>query len=103
LAHLSWLDAVRREGDWEGWTLFFLEGVRTIADEAVDAARDLFVRVTQDRARVLEVGSSSLTATRLFELLPMHPIVTVARVTRLLGTTKPTATKAINDLVAARS
>lgn len=96
------LDAVRRDGDWEGWTRFFLEGVHTTANEAVDAARDLFVRVTQDRARVLAEGSSSITAVRLFELLPTHPIVTVARVTQLLETTKPTAAKAINDLIAAR-
>src|SRR5258708_5886274 len=29
------LNAVRVNGDWEGWTDFFLEGVATIADEAV--------------------------------------------------------------------
>ena len=29
------LDAVRIEGDWEGWLDFFLDGVATIADEAV--------------------------------------------------------------------
>ncbi len=93
------LSAVRTDGDWEGWTSFFLEGIQWTADEAVDTARDLFVLVTRDRASVLEGGGSSITAARLFELLPRHPFVTVAKVTQLLDTTKPTATKAVRDLV----
>src|SRR5262245_6589022 len=36
------LAEVRKSGDWEAWTDFFLEGVATIADEAVATARDLF-------------------------------------------------------------
>ena len=38
-------------------------------------------------------------AARLFEQLPQHPIVTIARVTSLLETTKPTANKAVTALV----
>ncbi len=43
----------------------------------------------------------SIFALRLFELLPRHPIVTVASAMKLVGTTKPTAGKAIELLVAA--
>ena len=93
------LNAVRVQGDWEGWVSFFLEGVATIADEAVSTARDLFAQVSTDRARVLGAGSSSIMAARLFEQLPQHPIVTIARVTTLLDTTKPTAAKAVAALV----
>ena len=38
---------------------------------------------------------------RLFELLPRHPIMTVASATKLLDTTKPTAGRAVELLVAA--
>ena len=41
------LGAVRTSGDWEGWTDFFLDGVATIADEAVTSARELFTLVTR--------------------------------------------------------
>ena len=95
------LDAVRTEGDWEGWIDFFLDGVATIADEAVVSARDLFALIGADRARVLESGTLSVSAVRLFEFLPPHPIVTVASVMRLLGASKPTATRAVETLVAA--
>lgn len=95
------LDAVRTAGDWEGWLDFFLDGVATTADETVMTARELFALVAADRAKVLALETTSLGALRLFEVLPTHPVVTVATVQRLLATTKPTAGRAIEGLVAA--
>ena len=95
------LTAVRTEGDLEGWTGFFLDGVATIADEAVASARELFAVVTADRARVLAQATTSVSAARLFELLPKHPIVTVAAAMKLIETSKPTATRAVETLAAA--
>jgi Fic family protein len=43
--------------------------------------------------------STSVGGVRLFELLPSHPIITVAKAVKLLNTTKPTAIKAISGLV----
>ena len=95
------LNAVRVEGDWEGWLDFFLDGVATIADEAVASARELFALVAADRARLLSQESTSVAGLRLFELLPRHPVVTVATVMRLVGTTRPTAGRAIESLAEA--
>jgi len=96
------LDAVRAGGDFEGWLKFFLEGIAVIADEAVAATRDLFALIASDRTKILGAPSTSVTAARLFELLPEHPIVSIAGVVRLLDTTKPTAAKAVDALVQAR-
>jgi Fic family protein len=95
------LNAVRVDGDWEGWLDFFLDGVATIADEAVASARELFALVTEDRARVLAGEGMSMGALRLFELLPRHPVVTVASAVKMLDTTKPTAGRAVDLLVGA--
>jgi Fic family protein len=95
------LNAVRSDGDWEGWLDFFLDGVATIADEAVASARELFALVAADRARVLAHAGMSVVALRLFEFLPRQPIATVASVMKLVATTKPTAGRAIELLVAA--
>jgi Fic family protein len=95
------LNGVRTKGDWEGWTAFFLEGVATIAEEAVQSARELFALVSRDRARILAAGKASVVSVRLFEELPRHPVVTVTGVVKLLETTKPTAAKAIALLEAA--
>jgi Fic family protein len=93
------LNAVRVDGDWEGWLDFFLDGVATIADEAVASARDLFALVAADRARVLAHEGMSIATLRLFEFLPRHPVVTVASAMKLVETTKPTAGRAIELLV----
>jgi Fic family protein len=95
------LSGVRVDGDWEGWTDFFLAGVATIADEGVASARDLFALVTADRGSVLQNDTTSAAAVRLLELLPRHPLVSVASVMKLLETSKPTAARAIDTLEAA--
>ena len=95
------LNAVRVDGDWEGWLDFFLDGVATIADEAVASARELFALVAEDRTRVVANDGMTVFALRLFELLPRHPIVTVASVIKLLDTSKPTARRAVALLVEA--
>ncbi len=92
------LDAVRAKGDWEGWLVFFLEGVAQVSREAVSTARTLFELVSLDRQRVLNQKSATLMSVRLFELLPDHPVVTTANAIELLGTTPPTAGKAISLL-----
>ncbi len=43
----------------------------------------------------------SVSAARLFERLPSHPIVTVATAMPLIGASKPTAIRAIETLIAA--
>ena len=92
------LGAVRMSGDWEGWTDFFLDGVATIADEAVTSARELFTLVTEDRTRALAHAGTSVAAIRLFELLPRQPVVTVAVAIKQLGVSKPTASRAVEAL-----
>jgi Fic family protein len=92
------LNAVRLEGAWDPWVSFFVEGISTIADEAADTARDLFILVNKDRARVLSAPNASVMAARLLDQLPRHPMVTIPAVVGLLGTTKPTAAKAIGVL-----
>ena len=93
------LSSVRTDGDWEGWVGFFLTCVKEAADDGVAAAGQLFQRLNQDRQRLTNHSSATVTALRLFERLSEHPIVTQALVMTLLETTKPTAHKTINTLV----
>ena len=101
-AHYPRLAAVRTDGDWEGWLDFFLDGVATIADEALATAQALFAQVTADRGRVLEQPGATLTAVQVFERLPNQPVVTVSGVVADVGVTKQTVGRAIDALVAAR-
>lgn len=95
------LGAIRTKGDWEGWLAYFLEGVAVVAEESLSMIGSLFEILTRDRTRYLNSGGATVTGARLFERLPQHPILTVKFATKICETTKPTATKAINSLVAA--
>ena len=95
------LSAIRTEGDWIGWMLFFLSGITLVADDATQRARNLYSRVSEDRQKLLATTAVTVTAIQLFERLPEHPVVTMPLVTRLLSTSKPTAGKAIDVLLQA--
>lgn len=92
------LGEVRNRGDWEAWLDFFLEGVATIAGEAVETARDVFALVSADRQRLFEASGASVVAVRLLDLLPVHPVISIPGIVKLLETTKPTAGKAVQLL-----
>jgi Fic family protein len=95
------LSAVREEGDWEGWLAFFMEGVATVADEAVATARRLHAILGENRARLLARDDATVFSLRLFEVLPQHPILTVNRVMEFLECSRPAASKAVRVLEAA--
>ena len=92
------LAAVRTNGDWEGWTAFYLNCVREAADDGVNAARRLFGVLAADRSALTRSRTATVGAIRLLDHLPMHPVVTLQRVIQLLETTKPTALKAMDAL-----
>lgn len=89
------LSAVRTEGDWEGWTSFFLECVAEAADDAVSAAQQLFAVVSRDRKALTQDEEASVPAIRLFDLLPANPVITLPRAIELMGVSKPTAIRAL--------
>lgn len=89
---------VRTKGDWEGWTEFYLECVRESAEDGISAAKRLFDLLGKDRRTVVHHKATTVTAIRLFDKLPEHPIITLPRAMKLLKTTKPTAGKAIDAL-----
>jgi len=92
------LTAVRTEGDWEGWTTFFLECVRVAADDGVAAARAIHALTGRDRERVVGHERATIAAIRLFDHLPTNPVVTIPKASRMLSLTAPPARKAIGLL-----
>ena len=92
------LSGVRTEGDWEGWTAFFLECLADAADDGVRMAQAVHALVGRDRARIVREQRATIAAIRLLDLLPSKPVVTVPRASELLGLTAPPARKAIELL-----
>ncbi len=89
---------VSRDGCWEEWIGFFLEGVRSQATDAVQRARSLLqyrqecIDALCASGRVTEKGL--LLVDRLFE----HPAITVKGASELLGVTYQSANNWIERL-----
>ena len=94
-AHLA---RVRTDGDWEGWTAFFLDCVAEAAQDGVRVAQALHNLLGRDRARVLQHERATVAAIQLLDVLPRHPVMTVALATEVLRVTAPPARKAIELL-----
>jgi Fic family protein len=91
------LQAVRDRGDWEGWLSFFLSGVVQVSDEATETTRRVLVLRERHRSAITEeLGRAAGNGHRVHEALFHRPIVTVAAVQELTGTTFAAA----NQLVA---
>jgi Fic family protein len=96
-AYYDRLQAVRDRGDWEGWLAFFLRGVGEVADEAVQTARRILLLREAHRGAITErIGRAAGNGHRVLESLFDRPIVSVADVQRMTGTSYP----ASNNLVA---
>jgi Fic family protein len=91
------LQAIRDAGDWEGWLAFFLTGVGEVSAQATDTARRILaLREEHRRAIADQLGRAAGNGHRVLEYLYEHPIVSVADVQGLIGTTYTAA----NELVA---
>jgi Fic family protein len=90
------LQAVRDDGDWEGWLAFFLKGVAEVSVEATETARRILELREHHRVVIGDsFGRSASNALRVLEKLFRRPIVSVNDVQKWIGTTYPAA----NDLV----
>ncbi len=93
------LDLVRREGDWEAWLAFFLEGVRLTAQGAVETAQRLAAMFGDDRARIEQGGRRAGSALRVYDALKARPILSLPEICRTTGLSFPAAASGM-DLLA---
>lgn len=92
------LDAVRAEGDWEGWLLFFFDGVMATAQQAVDTAQRLLRLFNEDRERLRQSGRIAGTALQLHESFTRHPLRTMPTLGKELGLSKPTVQRGLDAM-----
>ena len=71
------LDHVRTSGDWEAWVAFFLEGVRVVADGAVQTTRRLLELFADDRGAIEQSGRRAGSALRVYAALRERPILSI--------------------------
>jgi Fic family protein len=86
-----------RDGDWEGWLMFFLRAVAETSDEATTTARSILALREDHRQRVATVAGAA--GLRLLDRLFEQPIVNVAWVRDEINVSWPTANRLIGQLV----
>ncbi len=93
------LQKVRKEGAWQEWLRFFLEGVKETSAQAVEAARSILERFEEDRLKIRDsLGQSANSALRMHEFLQENPVVTTSRAAEEMTISRPTITSALENL-----
>ncbi|MDB5538730.1 MAG: Fic family protein [Devosia sp.] len=94
------LQAVRDHGAWEEWLKFFIEGIRTVSDEATETARRIVALREAHRKLITDnFARAAASALTLLEDLFKHPVVSVKYVAELLGMTQAGANVLVRRMV----
>ena len=92
------LDGVRRDGDWEAWLDFFLQGVTETASSAVDTAHRLVSMFAEDQERIQTVGRSAGSLLRVHQVLKERAVVTIPTVCESAGLSFPAVSSSLGRL-----
>lgn len=92
------LDLVRREGDWETWLDFFLEGVERTASAAVETAQRLVRLFAEDAVRLRGLGRQAASALRVFDGLRARPVTDISGLCERAELAFPTTSRALDAL-----
>lgn len=98
-AYYEHLQAVRDHGDWEGWLAFFLRGVADVSAEAANTARRILALREEHRMAITAgLGRAAGNGHKVLETLFDRPIVTVADIESMTGTSYAAANKLVARL-----
>ena len=92
------LDAVRTQGDWEAWLLFFLEAVAVAANSAVETAARITVITKRDRAATQAAERTTGATVAVLDSLCEYPVSNINRVAAETGLSRPTVATALARL-----
>lgn len=92
------LQSVRKNGDWEGWVRFFLQGILETSQQSVDAAHEILGLFEIDRKRIASLKQQANAPLRVHEVLQKKPIVSIATVVKELSMSFPTVMNGMQRL-----
>lgn len=87
-----------REGDWEAWLEFFLDGVRETAQSAVDTTRQILELFPIDEEKISQQGRKAGSALRVHTIFKRQPILSHKVASEQAGLSYPAVASAIELL-----
>ena len=101
-AYYDRLQAVRDDGDWEGWVSFFLQGVVEVATDASETvSRVITLRDGLREQLTRDFGRRSGNAIQVLDNLFTYPLISVRDAVEITGLSQPAANRLVNDLAEA--
>jgi Fic family protein len=100
-AYFDGIEAYHNKGDLVPWLNFFLEGVATVAERAIETARNIEKLRERDVAKVQSLGRRAEVADKVLKQLYKLPIVNVRTVQEWTGQSRQSANNLVNTLVEA--
>ena len=79
------LNRVRSHGDWEAWLDFFLRGVKEVAEQASEMAKNIQRLHASDRYKIEQLGRPAASALRVYLHLQQRPVMLVSRTAKAIG------------------
>lgn len=93
------LQRIRTHGEWEPWVLFFLQGIREIAAQAVTGARQILKMFERDREKIeQELGRAARTTLLVHTYLQQNPVATIPTIAQNTTPSQPTVGNAVERL-----
>jgi len=92
------LDGVRRDGEWEAWLTFFLDGVAQTAEGAVATAQRLTTLFQEDQVRIQGKGRAAGSALRVHQVLKERPVISLQEITSRTGLSFPASSSGMQTL-----
>lgn len=92
------LQAIRVDGDWEGWLRFFLEGVISVATLATETTKRIVELIERDRRQINSLGRAAGSALLVFDHAIREVILRIPETAERLPVSEPTVSTAIANL-----
>lgn len=96
LEYYDRLNAIRTQGDWEGWLKFFLTGVAVTAHDAVRVVAELTALTDSHRHASRDLGRYGWP---MLDLLAEQPVITIKHASAKLGATPSTVGRLLDQMV----
>jgi Fic family protein len=94
------LQAIREDGDWEGWLRFFFDGVAEVAHAANETAQKILAMRNELGQTLAAHGRAGANLIRALDQIFRQPIIDARALAEALSVTRMTALNLIDRLVA---
>ena len=94
------LNNIRIKGEFEEWIKFFIDGICEISEDAITSIQKIVELKNTDMKKIRELSGSNISNLLLiYDYLLQHPFLEAEDIINLVGVSKPTANKLLENLM----